>query len=180
MDCQDHDLLGRDFCSFAFVPSISAILQSVGFLFFDNARTFYFLRFIFGAAEAGFFPGIILYLTYWFTADERARWAGVFLTGNPITFIVGGPISGLILDTLDGSMGLSGWQWLFITEGVPSVLVGLWALRFLTDKPIEAAWLEPDERIALQARLDHERKSREAIRHYKFGRSSHKSPRSWS
>jgi len=127
------------------------------------------LRFIFGATEAGFFPGIILYLTYWFTADERARWAGVFLTGNPITFVVGGPISGLILDTLDGSMGLSGWQWLFITEGVPSVLVGLWALRFLTDKPIEAAWLEPDERIALQARLDHERKSREAIRHYKLG-----------
>jgi MFS family permease len=91
--------------SFAFVPSISAIFQSFGFSFFDNARTFYFLRFIFGAAKAGFFPGIILYLTYWFTADERARWAGVFLTGNPITFVVGGPISGLILDTLDGSNG---------------------------------------------------------------------------
>jgi MFS family permease len=105
--------------SFAFVPSISATLQSSGFSFFDNARTFYFMRFIFGAAEAGFFPGIILYLTYWFTADERARWAGVFLTGNPITFVVGGPISGFILDTLNGSMGLSGWQWLFITEGVP-------------------------------------------------------------
>src|SRR6516225_8118575 len=66
-------------------------------------------------------------------------------------------------------MGLGGWQWLFIVEGVPSVLVGLWALRHLTDKPIEAAWLEPDERIALQARIDHERKSREAIRHYKLG-----------
>ena len=76
--------------SFAFVPSISAIFQSFGFSFFDNARTFYFMRFVFGAAEAGFFPGIILYLTYWFTADERARWAGVFLTGNPITFVVGG------------------------------------------------------------------------------------------
>src|SRR6516225_6829853 len=66
-------------------------------------------------------------------------------------------------------MGLGGWQWLFIVEGVPSVLVGLWALRHLTDKPIEAAWLEPDERIALQARIDHERKSREAIRHYQLG-----------
>jgi ACS family tartrate transporter-like MFS transporter len=76
--------------SFAFVPAISAIFQSFGFPFFDIARTFYFLRFIFGAAEAGFFPGIILYLTYWFTADERARWAGMFLTGNPITFVVGG------------------------------------------------------------------------------------------
>jgi ACS family tartrate transporter-like MFS transporter len=155
--------------SFAFVPSISAIFQSLGFLFFDNARTFYLMRFIFGAAEAGFVPGIILYLTYWFTADERARWVGVFLSGSSLALIIGGPISGLILDTLDGYMGLGGWQWLFIIEGVPSVLVGLWALRHLTDNPREAAWLEPDERIALQARIDHERKSREAIRHYKLG-----------
>jgi ACS family tartrate transporter-like MFS transporter len=82
--------------------------------------------------------------------------------------VIGGPISGFILDTLDGSMGLSGWQWLFI-EGVPSVLVGLWALRRLTDKPVDAAWLESDERIALQTKIDHERKSREAIRRYKLG-----------
>jgi MFS family permease len=154
--------------SFAFVPSISAIFQSFGFSFFDNARTFYLMRFIFGAAEAGFAPGIILYLTYWFTADERARWLGVFLTGNPLALVIGGPISGFILDTLNGSMGLRGWQWLFIVEGVPSVLVGLWALRRLTDRPIEAAWLQSDERIALQARIDRERKSREAIRHYRL------------
>jgi MFS family permease len=154
--------------SFAFVPSISAIFQSLGFSFFDNARTFYLMRFIFGAAEAGFFPGIILYLTYWFTTDERARWFAVFMTGNPLSSVIGGPISGFVLDTLDGSMGLSGWQWLFIIEGVPSVLAGLWALRHLTDKPIEAVWLEADERIALQARIDRERKSREAIRHYKL------------
>ncbi len=69
--------------SFAFVPSISAIFQSLGLSFFDNARTFYLMRFIFGAAEAGFAPGIILYLTYWFTADERARWVGAFIDGNP-------------------------------------------------------------------------------------------------
>src|SRR6516162_2355349 len=155
--------------SFAFVPSISIIFQSLGLSFFDHARTFYLMRFIFGAAEAGFFPGIILYLTYWFTADERARWVGVFMTGNPLSSVIGGPISGFILDTLDGSMGFGGWQWLFIIEGVPSVLVGLWALRHLTDKPREAAWLEPDERVALQARIDHERKSREAIRHYTVG-----------
>jgi ACS family tartrate transporter-like MFS transporter len=154
---------------FAFVPSTSAIFQGFGFSFFDNARTFYLMRFIFGAAEAGFYPGIILYLTYWFTADERARWLGVFATGGPLALIIGGPISGIILDTLDGYMGLGGWQWLFIVEGVPSVLVGLWALRHLTDKPREAAWLEPDERIALQARIDHERKSREGFRHYKLG-----------
>jgi MFS transporter, ACS family, tartrate transporter len=110
-----------------------------------------------------------LYLTYWFTADERARWVGVFLTAAPLSSVIGGPISGFILDTLNGSTGLGGWQWLFIIEGVPSVLVGLWALRHLTDNPREAAWLEPDERIALQAKIDHERKSREAIRHYKLG-----------
>jgi MFS family permease len=128
--------------SFAFVSSISAMFQSLGFSFFDNARTFYsfyLMRFIFGAAEAGFAPGITLYLTYWFTADERARWIGVYFTGSPLALVIGGPISGFILDTLDGSMGLGGWQWLFIVEGVPSVLVGLWALRHLTDKPIEAA-----------------------------------------
>jgi ACS family tartrate transporter-like MFS transporter len=155
--------------SFAFVPSISGIFQGFGFSFFDNARTFYLMRFIFGAAEAGFYPGIMLYLTYWFAADERARWIGVFFTGVPLSVVIGGPIGGFILDTFDGSMGLGGWQWLFIIEGVPSVLVGLWALRHLTDKPIEAAWLDPDERVALQARIDHERKSREAIRHYKLG-----------
>jgi MFS family permease len=155
--------------SFAFVPSISAMLQSFGFSFFDNARTFYLMRFIFGAAEAGFAPGITLYLTYWFAADERARWMGVYLTAVPLSSVIGGPISGFILDALNDYSGLSGWQWLFIIEGVPSVLVGLWALRHLTDKPTEAAWLELDERIALQARIDHERKSREAIRHYTLG-----------
>jgi MFS transporter, ACS family, tartrate transporter len=115
--------------SFAFVPSISAILQSLGLAFFDNARTFYVMRFIFGAAEAGFAPGIILYLTYWFTAEERARWVGAFQSAVPLSSVVGGPISGFILDTFDGSLDLGGWQWLFIVEGVPSVLVGLWALR---------------------------------------------------
>jgi ACS family tartrate transporter-like MFS transporter len=76
--------------SFAFVPSISTILQSLDFSFFDNARTFYLMRFIFGAAEAGFFPGIILYLTYWFMADERARWVGVFMTGGRYPRSLGG------------------------------------------------------------------------------------------
>jgi MFS family permease len=148
--------------SFAFVPSISATFQSAGLSFFDNAHTFYLLRFIFGAAEAGFFPGIILFLTYWFTGHERARWVGVFMAAIPLSAVIGGPLSGLILDTFDGIMGLGGWQWLFVVEAVPAVLVGLWVLSYLTDRPREAAWLEPDERIALQARLDDERKSREA------------------
>jgi ACS family tartrate transporter-like MFS transporter len=154
---------------FAFIPAISATFQGAGLLFFDNARTFYLMRFIFGAAEAGFFPGIILFLTYWFTGAERARWVGLFMVANPLSSVVGSPMSGLILDTFNGVMGLSGWQWLFIIEGVPSVLVGLWVLSYLTDKPGEAAWLEPNERAALQARLDDERKGREAIRKYRLG-----------
>jgi MFS family permease len=152
--------------SFAFVPSISAGLQSVGFVFFDNARTFYLLRFIFGVAEAGAFPGIILYLTYWFTTDDRARWFGVFIASVPLSLVIGGLISGFILDTFEGYINLSGWRWLFIIEGVPSILVGVWALWYLTDKPIKATWLEIDERSALQARLDDERRDREAIRKY--------------
>jgi MFS family permease len=155
--------------AFAFVPSISATFQSAGFSFFDNARTFYLLRFIFGAAEAGFFPGIILFLTYWFTSRERARWVGMFMAAIPLSAVVGGPLSGLILDTFDGVKSFSGWQWLFIIEGVPAVLVGACVLSYLTDSPKEATWLEPQERVALQARLDNERMSREAIRRYTLG-----------
>lgn len=152
--------------AFAFVPAFSALLQGAGLPLLDSARTFYVMRFIFGAAEAGFFPGIILYLTYWFTAEERARWVGVFMAAIPLSSVIGGPISGLILDSCNGVMGFKGWQWLFIIEGVPPVLLGLWALKYLTDKPKDAAWLEPEERSAVQARLDQERKHREAIRHY--------------
>jgi MFS transporter, ACS family, tartrate transporter len=162
--------------AFAFVPVIAAALQSAGLSFFDNVRTFYLMRFIFGAAEAGFFPGIILYLTYWFAGAERARWIGLFMVANPLSSVIGGPLSGLILDTFDGIAGLGGWQWLFIIEGIPSVFVGLWVLSYLTDKPKEAAWLEPDERIGVQARLDLERKNREAIRHYSL-REALTSPR---
>jgi MFS transporter, ACS family, tartrate transporter len=92
--------------AFAFVPAIAAMLQSAGLSFFDNVRTFYLMRFIFGAAEAGFFPGIILYLTYWFTGAERARCVGLFMMANPLSTAIGGPISGLILDTFDGVAGL--------------------------------------------------------------------------
>ena len=166
--------------AFAFVPAFSALLQGAGLSLLDSARTFYVMRFIFGAAEAGFFPGIILYLTYWFTAEERARWVGVFMAAIPLSSVIGGPISGLILDSCNGVMGLKGWQWLFIIEGVPSVLVGLWALQYLTDKPIDAAWLEPEERSAVQARLDQERKHREAIRHYSVWQALSNRSRAWT
>jgi ACS family tartrate transporter-like MFS transporter len=155
--------------AFGFVPSISSLLQNLGLSFFDNAHTFYLLRFLFGAAEAGFFPGIILYLTYWFTAQERARWIGVFMAAIPLSTAIGAPVSGMILDGFNRTMGLSGWQWLFLIEGMPAVIVGFWVLRYLTDKPKDAEWLSSEERLALQRKLDDERKSREAIRRYTLG-----------
>lgn len=152
--------------AFAFIPSISIVLQAVSGGYIDHARTFYLLRFLLGVAEAGFFPGIILYLTYWFTAAERARWIGAFMTAVPVSLVIGGPLSGWILDSFGGIAGLRGWQWMFIIEGLPSILVGFWVLIYLTDRPADAMWLSPDERIAIQGRLDAERSNRETIKHY--------------
>ena len=155
--------------AFAFIPSISAALQGVSGGFFDQPRTFYMMRFIFGAAEAGFFPGIILYLTYWFTAAERARWVGAFMASIPLSSVLGGPFSGWILDAFNGAAGLKGWQWLFLIEGIPSVIVGFWVLGYLTDRPADAQWLSADERTAVQGRLDAERANRETIKHFSLG-----------
>jgi ACS family tartrate transporter-like MFS transporter len=110
-------------------------LLSAGMAFTSGAKSFYLLRFLLGAAEAGFFPGIILYLTCWFTAHERARWIGLFMTAIPLSSVIGGPVSGWILDQLNGALRLSGWQWLFLLEGLPSVLVGLACLARLDDGP---------------------------------------------
>jgi len=113
---------------------------------------FYLMRFLLGVAEAGFFPGIILYLTYWFPARERARIVSLFMAAVPLATVVGGPVSGALLE-LDGVGGLKGWHWLFIVEGLPAVLLGFVALKFLDDRPQEAAWLSQDERTALASTL---------------------------
>jgi len=113
---------------------------------------FYVMRFLLGVAEAGFFPGIILYLTYWFPAAERARIVAVFMASVPLATVFGGPLSGALLQ-MHGFLGLSGWHWLFLIEGAPAVLLGLLALKVLTDKPAEATWLTPDERRALTERI---------------------------
>jgi MFS transporter, ACS family, tartrate transporter len=134
--------------------------------FVSGPTSFYVVRFILGVAEAGFFPGIILYLTYWFTAEERARWIGLFMAAIPLSSVIGGPASGLMLDHLDGVLGLRGWQWLFILEGLPSVIMGVITLAFLDDRPSSAAWLDPSERAAVSAKLDAERANREAIKSF--------------
>ena len=117
--------------------------------------SFYLLRFLLGVAEAGFFPGIIFYLTYWYPARERARAYAWFLAAIPVCGVIGGPISGALLG-LDG-LGLRGWQWLFLLEGIPSVLVGFAVLWLLPDRPRDARWLSPAERTWIEERLAVER-----------------------
>jgi D-galactonate transporter len=120
-------------------------------LFVQGASSFYALRFLLGVVESGFFPGVILYLTYWYTQKRRARMVALFMSAVPISGMVAGPISGWILARLSDAGHLAGWQWLFLVEGVPSVFAGLITLYFLTDRPSKAKWLSEDEkRLVLQ------------------------------
>jgi D-galactonate transporter len=113
---------------------------------------FYALRFLLGVAEAGFFPGVIYYLGLWFPARERASAVARFMTATAISGIVGGPLSGALF-TLDGVAGLAGWQWIFIAEGIPSIVLGITTLFFLTDHPAAAKWLSTEERSYLDATM---------------------------
>lgn len=111
---------------------------------------FYVLRFTMGMFEAGFFPGVVFYLTYWFPAARRARINGLFMTSFAIAGIVGGPVAGLIMSTMGGVGNLANWQWVFILEGVPSVLAGIVVMAALPDRPSEARWLSPEEALAIE------------------------------
>ncbi len=123
---------------------------------------FYVMRFLLGVAEAGFFPGIILYLTYWFPAENRARIVALFMAAVPLATVVGGPVSGALLE-MRGVLGLAGWHWLFIIEGVPAILLGLAALFVLRDKPGQADWLTKDEASALEAALHAEAETTKVV-----------------
>jgi ACS family tartrate transporter-like MFS transporter len=127
--------------------------------------SFYSVRFLLGIAEAGFFPGIILYLTWWFPSYYRSRIVGVFMAAIPLSNILGSLVSGVLLD-LDGWLGIAGWQWLFILEAAPAVVLGVAFWIYMTDWPSEAHWLTAEQRNWLTTRLDSERSQREAIRHY--------------
>jgi len=118
-----------------------------------SATGFYAIRFLLGIVESGFFPGVILYLTFWYTSTHRARMVAGFMTAIPLSGLIGGPISGWILDNLSSFGGLRGWQWLFLIEAVPSVVAGLMTMFFLQDSPQSAKWLAEGERTFLLDRL---------------------------
>jgi len=143
--------------AFAFIPSISSTTGA------SNETVFYTLRLLLGACEAGFFPGIIFYLTLWFPAVYRARVISFFMLAIPISSIVGSPISGMLLNL--SAWGLDGWQWLFVLEGLPSILVGLAVLFYLTDFPHQAGWLQPDEVAWLENVQATEKSNKEKVEH---------------
>ena len=130
--------------------------------------SFYGVRFFLGLAEAGFYPGIILYLTWWFPSFYRSRIIGLFMTAIPISVVLGSIVSGWIL-SLDQFGGLAGWQWLFILEGGPAVILGVIVYFFLTDQPEGAHWLIPEQRTWLAKRIADERAARETVHHYNLG-----------
>jgi ACS family tartrate transporter-like MFS transporter len=155
---------------------IARILMSWGIIsaammFVRSPGSFYLLRFLLGVAEAGFFPGIILYLTDWFPARERARAVSRFMTASAVTGIVGSPLSGFIMQYSDQIAGLAGWQWLFLLEGIPSVLMGIVVLFYLTDQPGQAHWLTEAERSWLAQRMRQEEQHRHLRHGYTLGRS---------
>jgi D-galactonate transporter len=130
-----------------------------------NEHTFYLLRVLLGVAEAGFFPGIIFYLTLWFPTEYRARIVGYFMAAIPLSTVIGAPISGALL-YLHGGFGLAGWQWLFVIEAIPAIILAGVVFFYLTDRPADAAWLAPEERNWLAERLETERRHRETMHSY--------------
>ncbi|HSC09129.1 MAG TPA: MFS transporter [Steroidobacteraceae bacterium] len=127
-------------------------LLSAGMMFVHSVTSFYVLRFLLGVAEAGFFPGIIYYLSTWYPAAQRARAVSWFMVAIPLTIVIGGPLAGYLLD-MNGIGGLRGWQWLFLIEGLPAVVLGVVVFFYLTDRPEEAHWLRPEERTWLSGAI---------------------------
>jgi MFS transporter, ACS family, tartrate transporter len=147
----------------AFIPFLASGLG------ISNEWTFYIVRLLLGAAEAGFFPGIIFFLTLWFPSAYRARIVGYFMAAIPMSSVIGAPISGYLLGI--EAWGLSGWQWLFIIEALPALILSVAVLFYLTDRPRDAHWLEDDERTWLTQRLDLEHRQKVTAEHFSVGRA---------
>src|SRR5262249_17303644 len=126
---------------------------SAGTAFVKTPAAFDAVRFLLGMAEAGFVPGIVFYLTYWFPKAYRAQFTAAFLIAQPVAFVIGAPLSGLILQLMDGALSLKGWQWLFLLEGLPSSALAFGAFVLLPDRPLDAAWLTESEKRVVGAAL---------------------------
>ena len=132
-------------------------------IFVKSPISFYFARFLLGVAEAGFIPGVLLYLTYWYPAKRRGRITALFLTAIPMSSIFGGPLSGWILKELSGARGLAGWQWLFLVEAIPSLVLGFVVLRFLDDRVAAVKWLTPEEKRIVSDNIATEEREKEGF-----------------
>ena len=138
-------------------------IVSGGMMFIQTETQFYVMRFLLGLAEAGFFPGIILYLTYWYPSHRRARIVSMFMTGIPLAGVIGGPLSGWIMKSWDQVSGLHGWQWMFLLEAIPSVIIGVVVYFYLDDRITSAKWLKDEERDMLQKRIQEEESDKEHV-----------------
>jgi len=132
-------------------------------IFVKSPMSFYIARFLLGVAEAGFIPGVLLYLTYWYPAKRRGRITALFLTAIPMSSIFGGPLSGFILKSFSGARGLAGWQWLFLIEAIPSLVLGFVVLRFLDDRVAAVKWLDPDEKRIVINNISNEEREKEGF-----------------
>jgi MFS family permease len=143
---------------------ISWGIVSAAMLFVKTAWAFYGMRFVLGVAEAGFFPGIIFYLTLWYPSRLRSTRTALFVSAIAVSGVIGNPLSGLIMDSLSGAFGLAGWQWLFLLEGIPSILVGIWVYLYLDSGIDEAQWLNAEEKALLAGNLEAEDRSKREVR----------------
>ncbi|KRF16888.1 MFS transporter [Nocardioides sp. Soil796] len=163
--------IARIMVSWGLVATLMAFVPTAGWL--------YTARIVLGIAEAGFFPGIILYLTWWFPRADRARLVGLFMVFLPLSSALGSPISGLILQYTHGWMGLAGWQAMFLLQGLPTLVLGVAAWFYLTDRPNQAAWLEPEEREWLHDTMEAEQQESAATGHHSV-RASLRDGRVWA
>src|ERR1700720_129706 len=163
--------IARIMLSWGILSGAMAFIRSIGRATgLGNEYSFYLVRVLLGVAEAGFFPGIIFYLTLWFPSVYRARIVGYFMAAIPLSTVIGAPISGVLL-YLHGGLGLAGWQWLFVIEAVPALILAGVVFFYLTDRPADAAWLEPDGRAWLADLWAIERRQREAVHSYTVAQS---------
>ena len=162
--------IARIMFSWGIISALFAFIQPIaGFTGLSSETVFFVLRFLLGIAEAGFFPGIIFFLTLWFPSVYRARVVSLFMLAIPFSSIVGAPLSGALLNVTGAS--LDGWQWLFIIEAIPSILMAVAVVVYLTDRPDQATWLQPDEKAWLTARIDGETSQKQAVEHLTIGKA---------